>query len=99
MTADDDCIQVINPTTLGTDALITYCDKTTADLIAEDEQEEPGTFDYMIGWWDEYIGVGEDGASMDDYNVPAGFGFMGFFMNEDSNEITFQLPSSTAVLD
>ena len=97
LTVDDDCIQVIDPTSLNTAGFFTYLDKTTADAIAIEEGGEAGDLDDQIGWWDEVIGVFEDDAKVDDYPVPAGFGFMGFFMS--GNEVTFQLPSSTAVLD
>ena len=96
-TVDDDNIQVINPTTLGTAEFFTYLDKTMADAIAIEEGGEAGDLDDQIGWWDANIGVFEDDAKVDDYPVPAGFGFMGYF--ESGNEIEFQLPSSTATLD
>ena len=96
-TVDDDNIQVINPTSLGTDGFFTYLDKTTADAIAIDEGGEAGDLDDQIGWWDANIGVFEDDAKVDDYSVAEGFGFMGFFMS--GNEVTFQLPSATATLD
>lgn len=97
MLVEDDCIQVINPTTLGADQLFTYLDKTIADEIAIDEGGAAGDYDEFIGWWDEFVGLFEDGAKVDDYPVKAGFGFMGYF--EACNEVTFQLPSSTAPLD
>ena len=94
---EDDCIQVIDPTSLASTELFTYLDKTIADEIAVDEGGEPGDYDEFIGWWDEGIGIFEDDARVDDFVVKAGFGFMGYF--EAGNEITFQLPSSTATLD
>ena len=94
---ETDCIQVINPTTLGTSELFTYVDKTTADAVAEGEGDQPGDWDWSIGWWDTFVGVFEEDGMVNDYPVKAGFGFMGFFMA--GNEITFQLPSSTATLD
>jgi len=96
-TVDEDFIQEINPTSLGTDGFFTYLDKTTADAIAIDEGGEAGDLDDQIGWWDAYIGVFEDGAKVDDYAVSEGFGFMGYF--ESGNEVTFQMPSATAILD
>ena len=95
-TVDDDCILVINPTTLGTAAFFTYLDKTTADAIAIEEGGEAGDLDEYIGWWDENIGVFEDDAKRDSYVVNPGAGFMGYF--ESGNEIRFQLPAATATL-
>ena len=97
MTTDDDNIQVINPTSLAASELFTYLDKTTADAVAIEEGGEAGDLDEFIGWWDATIGVFEDDAKVDDYMLTAGAGFMGYF--EAGNEITFQLPSSTTVLD
>ena len=96
VTVDDDCILVINPTTLGTAAFFTYLDKTTADAIAIEEGGEAGDLDEYIGWWDENIGVFEDDAKRDSYVVNPGAGFMGYF--ESGNEIHFQLPAATATL-
>ena len=60
---DDDMIQLINPTTLGTDARYVYMSKEVADAAAEADGEDPGAYDALVGWWDPVIGVGEDDAS------------------------------------
>ena len=87
MIVDDDNLQVIDSTSLGTVAMYTYLDKATADAIAEEEGEEAGAYDELIGWWDAVLGVGEDGAAANDVVVKAGSGFMGLF--ESGNEISF----------
>ena len=77
--------------------MFTYVDKTTADEVAVGEGDQPGDWDWSIGWWDMNVGVFEDDGMVNDYPVKADFGFMGYF--EAGNEITFQLLSSTATLD
>ena len=91
---DADMIQVINPTTLATDARYVYLGKEVADAIAEEEGVAAGTYDHLIGWWDPVIGVGEDGARKDDTPVLAGAAFLGLF--ESGNEISFVFPSPIA---
>lgn len=92
MSPDDDMLQLIDSTSLNAVKLYIYCDKTTADFIAEDNGEAAGSYDELIGWWDGFAGIGEDDASYNDEEVPAGTGFMGYF--ESGNEITFQFPSA-----
>ena len=93
---DDDLIQIINPTTLGTDARYVYMSKEIADAAAIEEGGEAGDYDALIGWWDPVIGVGEDGASCMNVSVEAGAAFLGLF--ESGNDITFNFPSSTAAV-
>ena len=91
---DNDTIQLINPTTLGTDAAYVYFSKEIADAAAIDEGGEAGDYDELIGWWDAWIGVGEDGARADNVNVVPGAAFLGKF--DSGNDITFNFPSSLA---
>ena len=91
---DNDTIQVINPATLGTDAAYVYLSKEIADAAAIEEGGAAGDYDELIGWWDAWIGVGEDGAKADNVNVTPGAAFLGLF--ESGNDITFNFPSSLA---
>ena len=88
---DMDQICLINPTTLGTDAQYVYMSKEIADAAAEEEGEEPGAFDFLIGWWDASIGVGEEGGEAGNVDVVPGAAFLGLF--ESLSDITFQFPS------
>ena len=89
---DEDTIQIINPSTLGTDAQYVYMSKEIADAAAEEDGEEPGAYDELIGWWDPVVGVGEDGASANDVDVAAGAAFLGLF--KSGVNITFQFPAA-----
>ena len=91
---DNDTIQVVNPTTLDTDAAYVYLSKEIADAAAIDEGGAAGDYDELIGWWDYAIGVGEDGAKADNVNVAPGAAFLGKF--DSGNNITFNFPSSLA---
>ena len=88
--ADSDNLQIIDPATLDTTALLAYCGPTrAAELVAE----MGGKAEDYIGWWDFAIGYfGEDGAKADDYVITPGQGFLGMFAS--GSEITFQFPSS-----
>ena len=91
---DNDFIQVINPTTLGTDAQYVYMSKEIADAAAEADGEDPGAYDALVGWWNPDIGVGEDGASANNVSVAPGAAFLGLF--DGGADITFNFPSSLA---
>ena len=96
ISVDDDYVQVINPTTLGTDATYVYMSKEMADAAAIDDGGAAGDYDDLIGWWNPDIGVGADGASAMNVSVTAGAAFLGLF--ESGNDITFNFPSSTAAV-
>ena len=91
---DNDTIQVINPTTLASDAVYVYMSKEVADAAALEDGEEAGAYDELIGWWDYVIGIGEDNAKADNVNVTPGAAFLGKF--DSGNDITFNFPSSLA---
>ena len=89
---DNDMIQVINPTTLGTAAAYVYMSKDVADAAAEADGEQPGAYDELIGWWDAFEGVGTDGAEAGNVPVAAGAAFLGLF--DSGNDITFNFPAA-----
>ena len=89
---DNDAIMVVNPSTLGTDAQYVYMSKEIADAAAEADGEEPGAYDELVGWWDAFIGVGEDGASANEVEVLPGASYLGLF--DSGNDIQFNFPSS-----
>ena len=89
---DNDMIQVINPTTLGTLASYVYMSKEMADAAAEADGEAQGAYDELIGWWDALEGVGTDGAEAGNVNVAAGAAFLGLF--DSGNDITFNFPAA-----
>ncbi len=91
---DNDTIQVINPTTLASDAVYVYMSKEIADAAAAEESLPAGSYDELIGWWDAVAGIGEDGASANNVTVAPGAAFLGKF--ESGNDITFNFPSSLA---
>ena len=93
---DNDSIQLINPTTLASDAVYVYMSKEIADAAAEEDGEAPGAYDELIGWWDGVIGVGNDGGQANNVNVNPGDAFLGLF--DSGNDITFNFPSSTAAV-
>ena len=97
MDPDADFLQVISPDTLAISTTYTYIDKATADAIAEEEGEEAGAYDELIGWWDSGIGVGEADAAAGDVIVHPGDGFVCAI--DSFNEVTFSLPSATATLE
>ena len=87
---DNDAIAIINPSTLGTDAMYVYMSKEIADAAAEADGEEPGAYDELVGWWDAFIGVGEDGGKADDVDVAPGASYLGLF--DSGNDIQFNFP-------
>jgi len=89
---DEDMIQIINPTTLATDARYVYMSKEIADAAAEEDGEEPGAYDELIGWWDPVLGVGEDGAAAGDTEIKVGQAFLGLF--KSGVDIKFQSSGS-----
>ena len=98
MSSEDDAIQVLNPNKLSQNLeLFAYYDTSTARQAEKDDGESEGTYDEYIGWWDILHGDGIGDIPANDYEIPAGTGFMGAF--DAGNEIDFQLPSSTATLD
>ena len=58
--ADNDMIQVINPSTLATDATYVYFSKEFADAAASEEGEPAGAFDELIGWWNPSYDIGDE---------------------------------------
>lgn len=90
---DNDSISIINPTTLGADAMYVYMSKEIADAAAEADGEDPGAYDSLIGWWDAKAGgVGEEGAEAGNVSVAAGAAFLGLF--DSGNDITFNFPAA-----
>ena len=90
--ADNDMIQVINPTTLGTDATYLYFSKEFADAVAEEENEEPGSFDELIGWWNPSYDIGDELGASNEVDVIPGAAFLGLF--ESGNNIIFNFPAA-----
>ena len=89
---DSDIVQLVNPTTLGTDAQYVYMSKEIADAAAEEDGEAPGAYDELVGWWDAGLGVGEDGAAVGETPIKVGQAFLGLF--ESGNNIKFQSSGS-----
>ena len=87
---DFDMLQVLDPNTTATIKNYSYCSKETADAIAEEEKEAPGTFDYLIGWWDLINGeLGDEDYRMDEEPVVAGAAFLGLMGSGNDVEIMF----------
>jgi hypothetical protein len=90
--ADNDMIQVINPSTLTTDATYVYFSKEFADAAASEEGEPAGAFDELIGWWNPSYDIGDEDGFANNVDVAAGAAFLGLF--ESGNNITFKFPAA-----
>ena len=91
---DDDIIQVINPTTLGADAMYTYVTPEIAQAMADDT-DDPDEKEWclgLVGWWDAVKGVGEDDARVDELFIEPNAAFLGLLKSGEN--IQFNFPPS-----
>lgn len=87
MDPDTDCFQLLDPDTTATVAAYSYFSKDLADALAEDDGEEEGAYDELVGWWDQGQ-AGDAEFYRGDDEIAVGQGFLGLFTSGSDVSLT-----------